>query len=164
MRLGMANIITGCRILLSGSLLFAPVLSPLFFAVYFLAGFTDMADGFVARKENTVSEFGAKFDTIADLCFILAAAYQLFPVLHLPFRLWAWIAVIAVIKVTNLISTLALRKEFAPIHTFANKATGLLLFLFPLSLPLINSIYSASLLCIIASFAAMQECLSIRKH
>ena len=160
----MANIITGCRILLSAILLFAPVLSPLFFAVYFLAGFTDMADGFVARKTKTVSEFGAKFDTIADLCFILAAAYQLFPVLSLPFRLWAWIAVIAVIKVTNLISALVLRKEFAPTHTFANKAVGLLLFLFPLSLPFIHSVYSASFVCIIATFAAVQECHSIRKR
>ena len=160
----MANAITGCRILLSAILLFAPVLSPLFTAVYLLAGFTDMADGFIARKTKTASEFGAKFDTIADLCFVLEAAYQLLPVLYLPFWLWAWIVVIAVIRITNLISVLALRKEFALTHTFANKAVGLLLFLFPLSLPIIHTIYSASLLCTIATFAAAQECHIIRKH
>lgn len=160
----MVNIITGCRILLSAILLFAPLLSPLFLVVYFLAGFTDMIDGFIARKTKTVSEFGAKFDTIADVCFILAAAYRFLPILYLPFWLWAWIAVIALIKVTNLISAFALRKKFASVHTFTNKAVGLLLFLFPLSLPFIHSVYSAFFICIVATFAAAEESYSIRKR
>ena len=44
----MANIITGCRILCSIFLLFVPVLSPIFYFLYLVAGFTDMIDGTIA--------------------------------------------------------------------------------------------------------------------
>ena len=54
----MANIITGIRIVLSVALLFCPALSPMFYALYIAAGFSDMIDGAVARKTGTVSEFG----------------------------------------------------------------------------------------------------------
>ena len=59
----MANIITGCRILCSIILLLVPVFSPPFYFLYLMAGFTDMIDGAVARKTNTVSEFGSRLDT-----------------------------------------------------------------------------------------------------
>ena len=60
----MANIITGIRILCSIAILFCPVPSPAFYVLYLVAGFTDMIDGTVARKTNTVSEFGSKLDTV----------------------------------------------------------------------------------------------------
>ena len=41
----MANIVTGCRMLLSGLLLFIPALTPGFWAVYAAAGLSDMLDG-----------------------------------------------------------------------------------------------------------------------
>ena len=44
----MANIITGCRILCRIFLLFVPVLSPIFYFLYLVAGFTDMIDGTIA--------------------------------------------------------------------------------------------------------------------
>ena len=44
----MANIITGCRILCSIFLLFVPVLYPIFYFLYLVAGFTDMIDGTIA--------------------------------------------------------------------------------------------------------------------
>jgi len=63
----MANIITGIRILLSVALLFYPAFSPTFYALYIAAGFSDMIDGAVARKTGSVSEFGSRLDTIADI-------------------------------------------------------------------------------------------------
>ncbi len=63
----MANIIRGIRIVLSVALLFCPALSPTFYALYIVAGFSDMIDGAVARKTGTVSEFGSKLDTVADI-------------------------------------------------------------------------------------------------
>ena len=65
----MANIITSCRILCSAVLLFFPAFSPVFYVLYCLAGFTDMIDGAVARKTDTVSESGSRLDTIADMVF-----------------------------------------------------------------------------------------------
>ena len=59
----MANIITCIRIICSIVLLFCPVFSPVFYALYITAGVSDMLDGAVARKTGTVSEFGSKLDT-----------------------------------------------------------------------------------------------------
>ena len=56
----MANIITGVRILCSIALLFCPVFSPAFYALYIAAGLSDMTDGIVARKTGTAGAFGAK--------------------------------------------------------------------------------------------------------
>ena len=76
----MANIITGIRIVLSVALLFCSALSPLFYALYMVAGFSDMLDGAVARKTGTVSEFGSRLDTIADLLFVAVCLIKLLPV------------------------------------------------------------------------------------
>ena len=62
----MANILTSCRILCSIPLLIFPAFSPWFYAIYLISGFTDMIDGAIARKTNTVSEFGSKLDTVAE--------------------------------------------------------------------------------------------------
>ena len=53
-----ANIITGSRIIFGIAILFVPTLSPLFYVLYVTAGLTDMIDGTVSRKTNTVSAFG----------------------------------------------------------------------------------------------------------
>ena len=66
----MANVITGLRILVSAVLMFCPVFSPVFYALYLIAGLSDMADGIIARRTNSVSEFGSRFDGVADLVFV----------------------------------------------------------------------------------------------
>lgn len=91
----MANIITGIRIVLSVALLFCPALSPRFYALYIAAGFSDMIDGAVARKTGTVSEFGSKLDTIADIVFVAVCLIELLPVLHVPVWLYEWVPVSA---------------------------------------------------------------------
>lgn len=65
----MANLITFVRILCAAVLAFLPAFSPSFYALYLLAGVSDMLDGFVARRTNTVSSLGAKLDTLADIAF-----------------------------------------------------------------------------------------------
>ncbi len=75
----MANIITCIRIVCSIALLFCPVFSPLFWALYITAGVSDMADGAAARKTGTVSEFGSKFDTAAVFVLIAVCLIKLIP-------------------------------------------------------------------------------------
>ena len=53
-------------------LLFLPVFSPGFYVVYLLCGLSDMADGTIARKTNSVSKPGSQLDSIADLIFVAA--------------------------------------------------------------------------------------------
>ena len=100
----MANIITILRILCSIALLFCPVFSLVFYALYITAGVSDMLDGWVARRTHTTSELGAKLDTIADVVFVIVCLVRLLPVLDIPTWLYIWIGVIALIKVINIIS------------------------------------------------------------
>jgi Phosphatidylglycerophosphate synthase len=153
----MANIITGIRIICSIALLFCPVLSPEFYALYITAGFSDIADGAVARKTGTVSEFGSKFDTAADFVLVAVCLIKLIPVIHVPNWLLIWIIVITVIKAINLISGYAVRKKIVVLHTVMNKVTGILLFVFPLTLMVIDLKYSGAIISVVATFAAIQE-------
>lgn len=57
MRKYIANIVTSCRIIFSILMLFFSVFSPWFYVMYLLCGLTDMVDGSIARKTNTVSTF-----------------------------------------------------------------------------------------------------------
>ena len=153
----MANKITICRIICSVMILFVSVFSPMFYFLYLVAGFTDMIDGTVARKTNSVSEFGAKLDSIADFIFVAICCIKLFPILNLPIWLWIWIIIIAIIKVFNVISGYIIWKEMAVKHTVLNKITGALLFILPLTLSFIEIKYSGGIICLIATVAAVQE-------
>lgn len=153
----MANIITSCRILCSIVLIFFPVFSPAFYALYLTAGITDMIDGTVARKTNTVSEFGSKLDTIADFVFVVVCLMKLLPVLEIPDWIQVWIGIIAVIKIINIVSGFVVKKCFVAEHTLMNKLTGLMMFVLPLTLFMIELKYSATVVCAVATFSAIQE-------
>ena len=153
----MANCITGIRIVLSVGLLFCPALSPSFFALYLLAGLTDMIDGPVARKTHTATAFGAKLDTAADILFAAVCLVKLLPVLNIPLWMFIWIGLIALIKIMNIVSGFVIRKRFVSVHTPMNKATGALLFLLPLTVSCIDLRYTAPIVCAVATFAALQE-------
>jgi len=158
----MANIITGIRIVISIVLLFCPVLSPAFLVLYITAGITDVIDGAVARKTGTVSEFGSKLDTAADIVFIAVCLIKLLPVMHIPVWLYIWIAVIAFIKAANIAAGYIRQKEFIAVHSILNKVTGGLLFVFPLSLAFVDLRYSAAVVCTAATIAAVYEGYLIR--
>ncbi len=153
----MANIITSCRILCSILLLFVPAFSPKFYIVYFVAGFSDMIDGTIARKTNSANEFGSRLDTIADIAFTVACMIKLLPVLAIPTWICIWIGVIAIIKVINIISGYIVHRKFVAIHTIMNKVTGAVLFILPLTLSIVDLKYSGGFVCTIATFAAVQE-------
>ena len=153
----MANIITGIRIVLSVALLFFPALSPAFFVLYVAGGFSDMIDGAVARRTGTVSAFGAKLDTVADVVFVAVCLLKLLPVLRVPVWLCIWIAVIAVIKLANIAAGYIRQKAFITVHSVINKVTGGLLFVFPLTLSRIDLKYSAAVVCAVATVAAVHE-------
>ena len=157
MKKQIANIVSSCRILLSITLLFCPMFSACFCGIYLLCGFTDMVDGTIARKTNTVSEFGARLDTTSDFIFFAVALIKLLPIIHIPKWIWVWIVVIAIIKIFNVILGFAYTKKLISLHTVMNKITGLLLFLIPPALQFIEIKYSFAVVCIVATIAAIQE-------
>ena len=153
----MANIITIFRILCAAMLLLCPALSPSFYALYVIAGLTDMLDGAVARKTKTASAFGSRLDTTADFLLVVVCIIKLLPVFDIPTWLFIWIIVIALIKLCNIISGYVTRNRFVALHTFMNKATGILLFFVPLTFSLVDLKYSAPIVCAAATVAAVQE-------
>ena len=158
-----ANILTGLRIIGSILLVFCPAFSLGFYILYLLCGLTDMIDGTVARMTNSASRFGEKLDTAADIVFAAAALIKFLPNLPIPSWLWGWGGGIALIKTGNILLGYVLRKEFAALHTIANKVTGLLLFLLPLTLPFVELKYSAIAVCAVATVSAIQESMYIVK-
>ena len=152
-----ANILTGCRIFGSILLIFIPVLSLDFYITYLLCGFSDMVDGTIARKTNSTSKFGSQLDTVADLIFVVVSLFKLLPAIHIPWWLWIWGGVIAIIRIINIIWGFVSKKQFISLHTIMNKATGLLLFLLPLTISFVELKYTAIVVFSIATFSAIQE-------
>lgn len=152
-----ANIITGFRVLGSVSLLFFQPYSMGFCIIYFLCGFSDVIDGTVARKVNSVSRFGAKLDTAADLAFVAEALFKLLPTIQISLWLLIWVTVITVIKIGNLAWGFIRDKQFVSIHTIMNKITGLLLFFLPWTISFVEPIYSCAVVCFVATLSALQE-------
>ena len=158
MKKHIANIITGSRIALSLPLLFIPLSSAWFYVIYMFCGLTDMIDGTIARKTETVSSFGSKLDTASDFVFMAVCAVKLLPKINICIWLWIWIAVIAIVKVTNIVIGFIRRKKLVALHTVLNKTTGLLLFFLPLTLQFVVPTYSLAVVCTVATIAALQEC------
>ena len=152
-----ANSITCCRIVSSIVMLLFPVFSQRWYIAYLLCGLTDVIDGPVARKTGSASAFGSKLDSIADLIFAAAAFIQLLPVLRLPVWIWIWTIIIFIFKVTGITAGCIREKRFDIRHSNLNKATGLLLFLLPLTLTFIELKISAIVICSAATLSAIQE-------
>jgi len=97
-----------------------------------LSGFTDWADGVLARKLNQQSEFGAMLDPLADRLYILATLVGLVLRHILPL----WIAIVLVARDAILaVSLVVLRRHgYAPpqVHYLGKAATFCLLYAFPL--------------------------------
>ena len=156
-RCNIANLITFVRIICSIGMLFVPVFSPAFYVMYLIAGVSDMVDGTIARKTGTVSDFGSKQDTAADVALLAVCLIKMIPVLDIPLWLMIWITVIALIKVVSIIYGYVMRKEFVDVHTVMNKLTGIVLFILPLTVPFIDLKYSGVFVCTFATVAAIQE-------
>ena len=128
-----------------------------FWVLYVIAGTTDMLDGFLARRLGVESKFGARLDSLADFVFVLAVGYKLFPWLKLPAALWIMIGVIALVKVSNAISSYVIKHKIEFLHTKANKLTGFLLFIGMMAIGQSYFIPVAWAIACIALFAAIQE-------
>ena len=164
MKKSIANIITGSRIIISLPLLFISLSSVWFYILYLICGLTDMIDGTIARKTGTATKFGAMLDSVADFVFMLVCAIKILPQIHLPAQLWIWIIIIALIKIFNILIVFICKRKLLSIHSLLNKITGFALFLLPLSLAFIETTYSVSTICVLATIAVVQEAYLISKR
>ena len=156
-RVNIANAVTCSRLFFAIGLLFFPPFSVGYMTVFLLGGITDIVDGAVARRMGTESLFGSRLDSLADLIFLVLALLTIIPAVNVPMWLWIWVAIIIAIKTINVISGFVLTKMLVVEHSLMNKITGMLLFLLPFALLLIDIEYAAVPVCIMATFAAIQE-------
>lgn len=152
-----ADIITVSRIIFSLLLLAFSPDSYSFGVFYLLCGITDILDGFIARKLHTESEKGARLDSIADLIFAVIYAIRILPLLSVPYRIWIWTAIIAVIKTSGILIASRKAKKLSIEHSPGNKITGVLIFLLPVSVYVIDVKYGAILVCFVATVTATGE-------
>lgn len=157
----MADTITSVRIAASVFLLFLPLESAGFFAVYIAAGITDVLDGWLARKTGTASPFGARLDSIADLLFYGIVLVRLFPVLwqELPVTIWYAVAAVLLVRLTAYTTAAVKYHRFAALHTWMNKLTGAAVFLLPCAMTLSAGATYSWAICILAFAAALEELL-----
>lgn len=152
-----ADIITISRIPFSLLLLvFKPNSYP-FAVLYLLCGGSDVFDGFIARKLHTESEKGARLDSMADIVFAVVYAVKILPILSVPYHIWIWTAIIAVIKAAGIVTASVKAKKLSVRHSFGNKLTGILLFLLPLSVYIADVKYGAAIVCAAATVTVIGE-------
>lgn len=69
-------------------------------AIFLLAGFTDILDGYIARKYNIITKLGIVMDPLADKLMLLAVLSCLVVNNFIPF----WVLIIMLIKECSMIS------------------------------------------------------------
>jgi CDP-diacylglycerol--glycerol-3-phosphate 3-phosphatidyltransferase len=122
-----------------------------------MCGTSDILDGCIARKTNMVSKTGEVLDSIADFVFVAVVLVIFIPLVSWEFWLFCWIAAIAITRVVSLGIGFKKYHAVAFLHTYANKATGVALFCFPIFYQAVNSAITAIILCSIASLSAIED-------
>lgn len=130
------NYITTVRLLGTAALLFMKPLSKTFLVVYAIAGITDALDGFIARKMGTISDFGSKLDSVADLLLYFVMLVKIFPVMwvKLPRIIWLSVASVVFVRICCYIYVAKKFRRFSAQHTYMNKVSGLVAFAIPFAI------------------------------
>ena len=152
-----ANYISLSRIFLILGLAFFRPTDPAFVALYVAAGLTDMVDGYVARKTGTTSRLGEKLDSFADFIMIVVLLVILLPVLDLSIPLLILTAIIALVRIASMVVVYIRYRTFGGLHTYGNKLTGLMLFIFPVTLVFGRADWLLYLICVVALLSALEE-------
>jgi Phosphatidylglycerophosphate synthase len=151
------NLITGIRLLGSLLFLFVRPFSVIFFVIYFICGLSDVLDGMIARRMRTCSQFGAALDSVSDALFIGIILFVIIPYVHCSHWMLLWIGVIALVRCISLAVGFLKYHKLAFLHTYANKATGLLLFFAPFLINQFGMTAAFWLVCCPASISAIEE-------
>lgn len=149
--------ITSTRFLFAVGMVLAAPFSTAFWTCYLCGGISDLMDGALARRLKTQSAAGAKLDSVADLFF--AAVIAVFTVRYLPFPIWLWIgaAFIAALRLTGYAIGFVKHQTFSALHTYANKATGTLIFTFPVLYAALGLTAAGVILCAAALLSSLEE-------
>ena len=152
-----SNLLSVIRIIVAPSILFFQAFSIFFFIIYSLCGLTDILDGYIARKTDSVTNLGAKLDTIGDIVFMASVVIVVLPVIEIPKIIWIWIIVIFIIRIISMVISYYKYNVFSMLHTMGYKLTGFTLFFFVYLYPFMDLTILTSLICILATYSSIEE-------
>lgn len=144
-------------------MIFTTPFSVKFWICYLCGGLSDVLDGFVARKLKQQSIVGAKLDSIADLVFAIAIFIVIIKNINLSTLTWQFIILIILLRGASYIIGFYKYHTFTALHTYANKATGIIIFMFPLLYILFDISITEFILCVIAIISSLEELVIIIK-
>ncbi len=155
------NSITCFRIAGSVVLLFLPSFSPIFYILYSLCGVSDAVDGFIARRFKLTSDLGSRLDSIADLLFYASMLTHVIPFLvpRVPTAVWYVVSALALLRIGMYLLAAVKYRRFSSLHTYANKATGIVLFCVPYLLLFANSATVSWIACAACALSSIEELL-----
>ena len=160
------NIITFLRIIGTFALIFIKTFSLAFYILYSLCGISDVLDGYIARKTNTQSTFGAKLDSVADLSFYFVMIIKVLPDIVIQMSIGAWIVIgiIVLLRVASYILAGVKYHSFSSVHSILNKLCGFCVFTIPYVILLPFRKSALYTIIIIAVFAALDELIQHMKN
>ena len=104
----------------------------MYIGIGFTIGFvTDLLDGAIARKLNQTSEFGSKFDSLADQFIQISSIFWILMLMPEIFSENLFVSLLAiVVYITSLSVGLIKFKRMANLHLYLSKAAALFLYIF----------------------------------
>lgn len=153
-----ANLITAVRIFL---VLLLPLFlerKGIFLTVYLISGLTDLLDGWVARRTKTQSIAGAKLDSVADILLFAVLFFALFQWYGTALKIFLpGLGAVLLLRLSHIAAAAVKFRTFAFLHTWGNKLTGLLIFLFPVAYLLTENVNWIWPPLIMGGLSAMEE-------
>lgn len=151
------NILSFLRIPCAIVLLCTEPFSFSFFFFYFFCGISDILDGILARKMGTASKTGAFIDSLADAVFFSSLLVILLSQFQWPAWCLIFVGSLILIRLCSFAVGLIRFRKPAFLHTYANKAAGILLVLFVLLEPLLGFPFAAGIVLAFSGIAAVEE-------
>ena len=150
------NYLTILRIILTLALPFVVYQNWIFVALFLLCGLTDVLDGYVARKFDCKTTLGAQLDSIADTILFITLTGCIFLMMGDKLnRYLIWLLAIIAVRVANVLIAYVKYNCFLMIHTLANKATGMCIYI----VVLLYQIYPVNVIVYIALAFALLSAL-----
>jgi CDP-diacylglycerol--glycerol-3-phosphate 3-phosphatidyltransferase len=153
-------LMTASRVVGALSLLLLTPLMPPFYIVYVWCIASDILDGHVARRAKVTSNVGAIFDSTADLILIAVLLVVLIPALSFSMWIIALIGLVLLVRFSSWGIGLMKYRTFSLLHSYSNKAAGLVMACFPLFLGLFG-LTIAFLIAFAAAFLSAAEEMAI---
>lgn len=155
----LANLVSLSRVFLSIFLVPLRNHTGIFVVVYLVCGFTDVLDGFIARKTKTESLAGARLDSLADVFMFTAIVLILY--LRTGKELAEFTPILLAVVLVRLASVAIAGYRFRVLvlglHTWGNKLTGLLVYLAPLLVMVCLPEQVFLFVCLVAILSAVEE-------